>query len=544
MLTHLSPHALHSLANWLARHNPLYLISAMLMALGARLYLTDPTTIPGEVHLLVVTLTVLQVYEWAVGILLFLLRRGKSGVDDETSLLIVGALFWTGPMAATIEMTVIDPLAGAMLAGVVASISLLELGLGRKLIVPTLTMNTLWQGALFLALLVVCPITLRMNTGADGRHELFLYYSWWVLSGVICITGMPRLSGMEIGFALLVSVASGIHFVGMNYAFDCHASWSYLAPVLPAIAFFFTRGGLSIPWLRRHASWVVAGTTVLALFLSLWPMSSRIPISLFPAGLRAPILPVSLFSAVVCYYGFLKMRRSLVLHTGTLSLAAFLFVVSNPASFTPTGPIGLPNRISLWILLYFSASYLLMFAWIRRSRMEAIVALILHALGLTLLLWHGDGRVIWFQHLVWGCSLLGVAHLTESRQPLIVRLIPVSILLCAAWTARHSWVGSCILVCLILLLIVWGCWQRWTQYHWVGATIGLSAGLLAISRSPLAGAHLAVITSFGLLGLGGLISLRKRQWLESPAPFSIREQGNPLSVQSAEETTAPKLPND
>ena len=67
---------------WLLRHNPLYLLSAALMALGARLCLVDPTDAAGDVAVILLTLAGLQAYEWAVGAVLLLLHRHRRAPED------------------------------------------------------------------------------------------------------------------------------------------------------------------------------------------------------------------------------------------------------------------------------------------------------------------------------------------------------------------------------------------------------------------------------------------------------------------------------
>ena len=66
-------------AGWWVERNPTYLISAGLMAVGARLYLVSPSSRAGDVGLIMLTLGVLQLYMWAVtGILLALRRWGRG----------------------------------------------------------------------------------------------------------------------------------------------------------------------------------------------------------------------------------------------------------------------------------------------------------------------------------------------------------------------------------------------------------------------------------------------------------------------------------
>lgn len=103
---------------WLIDRNPTYLVSACLVAVGARGLLVDPASPAGDLVLIVVTLAALQLYEWAVGAILIALHRARKSPEDEPSLLLVGALFWTGPVAATLEMIALRPNLGtAMTAG-------------------------------------------------------------------------------------------------------------------------------------------------------------------------------------------------------------------------------------------------------------------------------------------------------------------------------------------------------------------------------------------------------------------------------------------
>ena len=47
-------------AGWWIRRNPTYLLSAVCMAVGARLYLVEPRTRAGDVGVILLTLGVLQ----------------------------------------------------------------------------------------------------------------------------------------------------------------------------------------------------------------------------------------------------------------------------------------------------------------------------------------------------------------------------------------------------------------------------------------------------------------------------------------------------
>src|SRR5262245_15636111 len=89
---------------WAIQRNPTYLVSAGLMTAGTRLFLVRSSGATGDIGVILLTLGLLQLYEWAVGGILLALFRARRSPEDIPSLLLVATLFWTGPMAATIEM--------------------------------------------------------------------------------------------------------------------------------------------------------------------------------------------------------------------------------------------------------------------------------------------------------------------------------------------------------------------------------------------------------------------------------------------------------
>ena len=118
---------IHRALGWAIQRNPAYLVSAALTAVGARLFLVGPADPAGDIRLILLTFGVLQVYEWAVeGILIALHRAGRSP-EDQPSLLLVATVFWTGPMAATMEMIAYRPRLGTYLAAGACMIALGEL---------------------------------------------------------------------------------------------------------------------------------------------------------------------------------------------------------------------------------------------------------------------------------------------------------------------------------------------------------------------------------------------------------------------------------
>ena len=87
------------------------------MAVGARLYLVSPGSYAGDLGLILITSRAfLQAYKWAVMSILLLLHRSRRSPEDEPSLLLVAALFWTGPLAAVTELSTRDAHQGLLAA--------------------------------------------------------------------------------------------------------------------------------------------------------------------------------------------------------------------------------------------------------------------------------------------------------------------------------------------------------------------------------------------------------------------------------------------
>jgi hypothetical protein len=147
------------------------------MAVGARLYLVQPNTPVGDIGVILVTLGVLQVYEWAVTAILLLLHRWRRSPEDEPSLLLVAALFWTGPLAATVELSARQAREGLLCAVGVLVFALIELFIVRRSLALGLSGPTRVLAVACFVLLVVAPAVLHVENG-PGTNELFLYGCW------------------------------------------------------------------------------------------------------------------------------------------------------------------------------------------------------------------------------------------------------------------------------------------------------------------------------------------------------------------------------
>ncbi|MHC4091741.1 MAG: hypothetical protein ACYSVY_15985 [Planctomycetota bacterium] len=530
---------------WAVHRNPMYLISAALMAAGARLLLAGPSGAAGDIKLILLTLSVLQVYEWAVTGILLVLHGAKRSPEDEPSLLLVAVLFWTGPMAATIEMTAFRPDLGTSLAAGACLIALAELRLACRILGLRLTTAGQLLGSACLVLLAAAAPLLKIPETASGTNELFLYGAWWIFGGVVLIfvpvartyrrrglasgtVRAPTGLGREIAFLTMTIVATAAHLVGMNHAFYCHAVPFYASPLIIAVSVV----GMELLSLATKRNWcLLAAFGVLpgaAILLTLRPFDAEVPVILLPKWLRDPMLSVLLVAGAAWWFGYSRHRAIALLHAGNASfgLAAFravnALIAESAAPIWPSAEAIAPRGV--WIAaLYMTAGYLVLAACLRRSRIEALLALAVHQAAVVLLVWESTPADNFIICLVAGWSVLVGLHLAVSRLSLVVRLVPIAFLAIAPWTCESAssvrWQAGVHAVAMILALFLVGQLWRWTRYRLVAILLVAIHITVVTERWAMHGSHrtevVLVGAGFALLACGALISWYKRRLLDS-----------------------------
>jgi hypothetical protein len=530
----------------------MYLLSAGCMAVGARLYLVSPDSYAGEIGLILITLGVLQAYEWAVMTILLLLHRSRRSPEDKRSLLLVAALFWTGPIAATIELTAVQVRVGMLLAVGVLIFALLELLVVRRSLALRLSLAGRVLAAGCLLLLVLAPLELRIEN-ADATNELFLYLCWWLLASVAllaigCVrwhaaqaspavpeTRLPdgaRHLRMELAFLAIVLAATATHLVAMNYAFCGHARAFYGAPLLVAVTVvaldYLARVGDKRASLRA----LVAVVPLVAIGLATQPFDREVPVQGLPALLRDPLLTALALATAAWWFGALRHKSAGLFHLGSLGLACTGLRAGAgllPAGGIPTAPAthGLSSRDLAVIALFALTVYLIIAACIRRSRAEAVLALVMLQVAVVGAVWERTHAATLIIASVACWSLLVAAHLGERRPKLSAVLWPVAVLTGLAWFYDFDdalrWPARLESLGVVAALLVVG--QLWpaTRYRRVAAGVAAAHGLFLAGRG-VAAAALPVATlivggSFVLLAIGAAISWHKRLLLRiAPGP--------------------------
>lgn len=566
---------------WWLRRNPLYLLSAACMAVGARLCLVRPGTPAGDLGVILATLGVLQAYEWAVTGLLVLLQRVRRAPEDRCSLLLVAALFWTGPIAATIELTARQPRHGLLAAVAVALFALAELFVVRRSLGLLLSLPARVLAAVCLGILVIAPWHLHVRNG-DHTDELFLYACWWLLAGaaalgVACVRYHAARAGngplaarhadtpvagggwgagpdtdfsfsilnprsstrfrdagllgcgalvAELVFVAVVVAATATHLTAMNYVFLGHARNSYAAPLLlAAMAVGFELAAHS----GRVRGWV--GALALALLPAALAGASvgvhpSVPVHLLPAPLRDPLLSALGLGTVALGFGTVRLRSVALFHAASLAAACTAWRArqvlwpSSGAAASSAATTWVSNEVAALVLLSLAA-YLLAVAGVRRSRLEAILGLVVTQPAAWIAVWPYPTIAPFLIGTVACWSVLAVMHLGAAR-PAVARLLwPIAALLLLDWCydadAALQWSARANSLLLVGALLAFGHIWELDSYRRLGiGTLVASVAfwttrVLAVATIP---SEVYVVTlAFGLLGGGALVSWHKRAWL-------------------------------
>lgn len=536
-------------ATWFLRRNPFYLISAVAMAVGARLFLVGADEgadeVAGDLRLIVQTFALLQLYEWAVtAVLLWLGMWGRSP-EDRPSLLLVATAFWTGPLVATVEMTVLKPELGTVIAAGASVIAVAELRIVCRMLRLRISIWGQAVGLASLALVVAAPTLLRMTTSADRISELVLYGAWGVLALIVLpAIGSPRRprsiaqtqgvgetkqSGRaaELIFMLMALGAAVLHLWGMNHAFDCYARAFYAAPLLVALSAVGMYHLQGPP--RRRDWWFTACVMApaAAIALTMQPFHDAVPTEWLPGPLRDPMIVTSALAVAVWWFGYLQSRKIVLLHAGMAAMALFAYRalqsigIANVAVEQPAIESEWPYGLR-WISLYVVTGYLLLVSWRRRSRVELMAAAIVHMGGVSALVWGRTPSDLFVICLLAGWSALVGLHLFRMRTHILLRLFPILWLVAVSWCCDSDptlvWIARAHAAMTIVVLFLIGWNWRWTGYRMVA--VGLIAAhiihyggrwLMSISNST---AFFVVICAFVLLAGGSVISWYRPRMLD------------------------------
>ena len=530
-------------AYWLIERNPTYLASAVCMTVGARMLLVDEDNKPGMLRLIILTLVALQVYEWCVSAILVALYRSRRSPEDEPSLLLIAALFWTGPLITTMEMCAQDAGLGLVLAGAACLIALGEFQYVRRTLRLRISVWTQIMCSLCVLTIGIAQPALKIAPGATETNEVLLYGLWWLLSAIALLavwsvraasrqaremeTSIWAVRGDDLFFAAITLATSAAHLVAMNHAFFGNARVCYAAPLILAITIVGVELAAQVARLPTWASAGLVIVPVIGLWMAKVPFDPEFPLRTLPAALRDPQLGALVIATSVWLYALSRLRRWVFVHA--VVVAAALTASRACGEYTQLdlssgfARVGLDwARDQLGILLYCIVLYLLLTAWLRRSRLTAAIALVLHIVALIALFGDKIPTDVIAVTLTTGWTALVVLHLLLRRPSLAATFMPIAFLTFTSWLflldGRYDTVALIHLIFLVVVLFVWGWVQPWTRYRTIAVAIGavdvVGFGLLWFGPAHAKGLC-ALLAAFALLAVGLLISWHKQRLLGS-----------------------------
>lgn len=534
------------LLHWIIERNPTYLVSACLTAAGARMLLVGPADATGDLALILTTLGLVQLYMWAVGAILLVLHRARRSPEDRPSLLLVAAAFWTGPIAATIELMALDPTLGMTLATGVCVIAVAELRLACRTLGLSLAPAAQIIGLACIVLLAVAARLLKISDNNNGLNELFLYAAWWdfaaILLGVIAVVRRhwpnspadpknpasvtaPR---QDVVFVSITLLATAVHLLAMNYGFFCHARSSYAAPAIVAVAVV----GLAVmnprAPLARPMALAFGLLPAVALLLAGSGFDPAVPIARLPMWLRDPVVAVFVCAAGTWWYGFRRYHATPFLHA---AFVAFGFVVLRVVPKPIIAPAGVTDAIGP-IALFLAAGYFGVVAVLLRSRLDAVAAI---AVNFAAIAWLVIGRSPAAEIIVcltFGWSVWLTVHVLSRSPNLFWRVAPVAFLVFAPWLLgpapfHRDIIAANAIVLVNVLLVAGSIWPS-TRYRTLALVLitghAAAAAITSTTDTQRPAAGLLLVGGFAMLIGGALIS-----WFKRPLVVAIADEPPPLS---------------
>ncbi len=521
---------------WWVQRNLAYVLSAACIAYGARMLLVPERRPPaGDVVLILTTLAVLQAYEMLVTSILIALRHNIRAPEDQPSILVIGTVFWTGPLIATMEMTAANPRMGFALALGAVAVAMGEVLCVARTFGWKLRRATVACTAMFLLMVAVAQPVLRASMDKEGVNELLLYGLWWIVAGAIWAVGifLHRAHELRVSGGLVAAAAGAamLHLYAMNHAFVGHARVFYIAPVLAAIGLVAIR--FRTHFVQREILAAILCLPVLGIVLSIDQFSQSVSFDDALLVYVDPLFVALLLAGIVWWRGHVLLGWESLRHAAAIALlwtatrGAFLDLGRRNFSFEPLD--GLLQNGQQGIALLVAAWYLFATAWFRRSRALCAVGLVLHQIVIVKLLPELTRESDFLCTATTGWTGLLFLHVAVRRISLAWRLVPISFLVVAGWafaaesnSPTEVYMAKIHCVAIIGVLMFAGFAMRWTHYRSVATVIGVVSTIPHvvdwIRHHPHGNAIIVITFGFLLLAIGAIISWNKKTILSQDSP--------------------------
>lgn len=550
-------------AVWLLHRNPLYLLSAAAMALGARLLLVHPDTRAGDLGNILLTLVVLQLYEVVVTGILLTLHSFRKSPEDIPSLLMVAVIFWTGPLVATSELIARDHEAGIGLSLGLLCLAVGEFEFVRRRLKLQLSGYCRAVAACTLVLVAMLPPLLVSQSPSGRANELTHLAGWWGLAAIVLLAahavryldrrvenrdrGMLQ-RGLNIGeisttvlsefsFLGLLIATTCAHLIAMNHAFFLHATAAYAAPTVILLTVVFVEGIRVLRWRLPEMCVPIIGFPALGLLLASSGFDPKFVEPLLPRGLRQPIQIAGILAGLTWWYAAWRGHGTFFLHLGSATVAVFgayliQSVMSEARPIAGEAIAASTSQIKIAWIAVAAATYFAISAIIRRSRLEGMLALVLIATAAILPTW---------RQVSWDRSLAGIVIFWSWLAMLLFFYRQFSSEQIIWWTAYgvlmtivldfHDPSRTAIRVhapLIPLALAAIGYWLGRKEYVLLALSTLLTIGVFLLGREAVrrevSAAAVVVLGSFTLLAFAAVVSWFKREIMNGLVPVQSDQE--------------------
>ncbi len=281
---------------WIADHNPFFLISGVLMLAGCYMITHSVHDDPDVVWPIVGLVAVFNVYEFMVIGLATYLGRRRVYYRDAGFLLFLEVLLLSDVGHSYNELILKSVPIGLVVSAVALGLAAVKVHLISRGLGLRITKTGAWMLSSVIALLFVVPILFRQLMKVELAHESQFYAAWWVVGAIPLVVTLTqpwfrRCSSRDPGLAtlrkwvagLLIVVPIGsllLHLRTAHYVDDRSIEVYNFSPVILGLV-----SAWIVRWSRRFtieevvATAFVSGTIAVMLSIA------------FPNTLVTPLLP-------------------------------------------------------------------------------------------------------------------------------------------------------------------------------------------------------------------------------------------------------------
>jgi hypothetical protein len=349
------------------QRNPFYAVSAATMLVGCLMLSEALETQPGQLHGVLVTIGVLQLYESLLIALGAFLVRSKRAVGDGVTVLALESAFLLDVTLLGTECVTVELGVGSAVAAAALALAIVKLRLVRRYVpevVPGRTAHLLGDHA---ALVFALPVAAGCLARARLFQPLPLYGLWWLAFPLALLArdldrqapdGDGNDSPARRVWIWLPTASVLIHLIALGWVHSLRWQAGLAAPFLLGLVASCRRENVRRMIVLTLTAIGVSSGQVFGLLL---PGGGEVSVSAFRGAVHATVLA-----------GLILAWRLRVWPLAAASVALFLaFQASSaqsvPEALTELGRLLVPRTLMAWGILLVAASFVALMIGARRS---------------------------------------------------------------------------------------------------------------------------------------------------------------------------------